>query len=1229
MSILLQKISFHSKTVLMGKILFLTITLVHLENIYAGLRGDWVGNYYGNPSFDLEDDPSFGQAREEVRRERRRLKRLEENLRPLQRKLKQKKGEQGEKKQRVQKLGREIDQLQNRMEKARAQLPQWERQLDELPRQLNSLRQERESKKREVSRLDRFVKDAQAKAGAAHERAVAAKRECMATTGQTKEQCNNAPEVVAAFNKHRELNRERRRLEGAQANALSALSRLKEQISQTQGKINQTQQKIAQAREVLSKGVHQLAQKERKKSELNGQLAQLQREVRDIQEDLSSVRSKVKNQEYYLEDARRRARRVRQNLISQILEANREGFQEGRREGERQGSYLAQKWGDLEGKKDGQREGQEQGRTQGKKREYENGYKEGELLGEKKAREQGQKDGMALGYQQGNSMAGSREGKQDGLKRAVESDAALVGEDQGTRDGMTRAQTDGRRQGEAQGRKQAIEQYEGQTLERVSREGPFAGTFSQQIPPYPGAPRPDGQYCRWKTRRLAFLACEDGLTHSYDQTARRTYHQEIVPSYNNAYQAAHSAAYRQAFNLHYKEDYLEGKNAGQAHQFAQHYPSLKERFRVQEQEKYSSHPQRKSAPYQQSFNVATNAAYQEKYEEIRTQHFQRTSQETYGEHIAAQVEKFTQSKFQEVSHIYQNYSIVSYEGFHLRDGGIRGVGAGDGIYQPEEKVIYDITLKNYGHQPAHSVSVVLNSGERVTLPELPPRSWVTVKGAITSQVSASAGQQERTGVSTMKELQSSYPALEGRHFFNPISGQINEEDSKDFPVSYPFSLKNISVEGELLWNQETNYQLEVENHSQRSYSGPITIQVRTSLGPSILTSTPNPIGELQPRRKTIHGGELLVNKKEDALQYLSFDIDLIKEGVLVGQIRDAGKKLIQVPYRENGNGNEWVALGDAQLDPQSLLQTLSLLGGLEQVSILDLSLPYNTPAVLKRAGALTGKTLTLAREEIDLEMKKALQQAMTSSPYLLVATHIHQTDQHDSVMALEMMKSSLSQEILLGKSTPQTLTFVNEYSTTAAKGVIVTKFEDLEDLEEIKQTLLPLLQDHEKLTSQALDSLTEEKVSQIFKTQVLKPQERMPLQALLLNIVLDALKANEFLQTLDKQQGKRWAKKTAQDPNFFFRRVIKKCEQALKAKDKTKIISGIVMLKELHSLLTEHPKLTSLNRVVKKEFLIRPQKRILTKLMKQLKSTVGREFFQTFNEHIKTSPFGGSFRPLK
>ena len=119
---------------------------------------------------------------------------------------------------------------------------------------------------------------------------------------------------------------------------------------------------------------------------------------------------------------------------------------------------------------------------------------------------------------------------------------------------------DGKLRGEAAGEKSAVDQYENKTLQAVTLDGPFAGTFGHQIPQYPGVrPPTSSNSCSWY-RPVVHRACLDGLEYGYYRAAKAIYLREIGGLYNGAYNQAYSRAYQKALSAYYQQSYLKGKN---------------------------------------------------------------------------------------------------------------------------------------------------------------------------------------------------------------------------------------------------------------------------------------------------------------------------------------------------------------------------------------------------------------------------------------------------------------------------------------------------------------------------------------------------------------------------------------------------------------------------------------------------------------------------------------------
>ena len=533
-------------------------------------------------------------------------------------------------------------------------------------------------------------------------------------------------------------------------------------------------------------------------------------------------------------------------------------------------------------------------------------------------------------------------------------------------------------QGGPIGEQRAIEQYEGKSLQTATLNGEFAGTFASQVPNYPGVESPSLGQCSGFFREIVRMACLDGLEYGYYQEAEAAYHRNIGNVYNRAYNQAYGSAYQKAIGVYYKESFATGQQAGIREKFDQIYPEIKESFRVKTKQKFSTSPERKSSDYRKAFTGASQESYQQKYEEIRSKTFAKATKQTYRDNIDDQITRFTKLRFEQVAGIYQNYPVLRYERSENSDAGIRGVAANDGIYQPEERIAHHITISNYGHSKARGVVVHSSSGEKTTLPDLPARSTVTVKGAAVSKVEAAVGGTGESKIVLRKKLNSLEPAIEGRHFYNGASGQINAQDVESFSVQYPLAVASIAVEGDLLLGREASYRVVVENRSKRPYFGPIEVRLDTSLGQGVLTSALADITHLESQQ-TLEQGRLLVDRESDALAELTFDASLVKNGVVLGQVQNAGSKLVQIHYQDKGDA--LVIMGDAKQDAKTLLDALAEWGGIEQLSVLDVALDQDA---LLKSGELARKTVLLAQREIGSKMRAALEQMIRSNTGLVM-----------------------------------------------------------------------------------------------------------------------------------------------------------------------------------------------------------------------------------------------------
>ena len=1213
-----------------------------------GWKHKWI-HYYGTPSLPLRRDRQLRRAMKEAGKEKEILDQKVREIHPIQREFEQaKRSEQKLTKdistteRQITSLQREIEKLKGSIEEAQGQIPLLEQRIAQLNQNLLQQQAQKWNKQQQQKLLQNQLLELSSQIMRAQQHVGQALQNCVAQ-GQTKTQCQNDPTVVAGRQKLQELTQRKVALSSQVQQLTGEIEALHRQSTQTTAQINRTRADLTKAKRIMAQGPTQMEQKKgrlfqqrEKKQGLEGQLAQVSRRVETLRGQRDRLHTEAMAQNSRVNVAVQEARAIHRDLVRRTKRSNLHGYLTGKRQGEEIGLALAYDLGAHYGQNHGATDGHSRGTQEGRNREYRNGYAEGEVIGEKEANVQGKTDGKALGRERGNTLAGQRDGTLDGQQRAEASDAATVGQKQGTQDGMKRAIRDGKEQGTSLGEKQVIDEYENlKELSSVILDGPFAGTFSNLLPPYPGVPDPDVLSCQIFFRPVVRQACLAGLLSGYHSAAKLAYQRNIGNFYNQAYNLAHSTAYQQALSLYYESSYLNGKEEGRSHQFTKLYTTIKETFFLQEKEKFTAHPDKISPEYRKAFASSTKAAYDQKYEDIRFQKFSAATQETYAQNIDDQISLFTQIRREEVNSLYQNYPVIQYVHSVNKDGGVRGVAAQDGVYQPQEGIIHDITLKNYGLQPATDVRVQLTAGEGVVLAALPARSTITVKGAAKSHVTAPLGHQGQTELIVFKKLHSNDHGIEGRHFYNRASGQLNSEDKKTFPVRHPLVISHVAVEGDLLLGKEAPYSVVVENRSHRSYVGPITVRVETSLGQDVLTNSLPSIQLLQTEQK-LNQGRLLVGQNRDAFENLTFNVTLSKEGVVLGQIRKVGGKLVQVEYQAKKQAP--VLLGNAKKDSQTLLDTMTNLGGVERVSLLDLSLTQQNH--LLSNGALSYKVIHIAQEELDIPMQRALEQIIHSAKGALIVAdsdHNHLID----LLSLSSLELSTRQTMLVEGFDEQGLIFVNQYSHPSVQEVIVT---ESHHLPEAQQLALQFLRSDKQLITEALGALNPNQVLDILESQVIGPEQKAPIQILVGKILLNTLKAHKIFEN-SKEKGKALAKKMPTDPNDLLNKTLTHLDQAIQnqgtttrttghIEDKvTTMIGGIIVLQELKHQLSQNEVLQEIKRPIKKSVLKRFSKKILPRLIKQLKKEAGPDFYKKFIKsglgHSKSNRLKGLFNPIK
>lgn len=684
----------------------------------------------------------------------------------------------------------------------------------------------------------------------------------------------------------------------------------------------------------------------------------------------------------------RESKAYRNDLIERIIIINHKAFADGGNTGSYDGAELSANVGANQGFSDGNSDGNYRGTQLGQDREYMAGHADGEVIGENRARKEGEADGTRLGTIQGNKDAGQREGIAKGIADAESSDAAIVGIAQGNKAGLDRAIRTGSTQGTSIGEAEVINKYEKRTLPLKTITGPFAGIFSKIIPRYPGPTNRsyDDRMANSFQRYLVQTAYKDGYRVGYFDRSERAFYDNIDMDYGYAYDTAEANAFEKAKNRYYKDYYESGKSKGESYAFNRVYPNVKSEFFDKFRNMYSANPNRSSEEYRTVFKTERDNTYTIKYEQIRLANYDVAEENTFVANIAEQTEKYRKLRFDVVESIYTKNPVLAFISSDILDAGINGVAANDGVYQPEEKVAHSLTIINFGKTDASDVTVTVSNGKVVKLPTIPAESQILVKGAALSDVSKNLKEGDTVN-STLKVFSklTAEAKIQGRHFYNLSTGQINSGDVHSKKVMYPMSLGQMNTKGAVIFEKPNALRVTITNRSNRSYVGPITIEVDVDSKSNIITQNFSTVNTVE-KSAIVDNAELLVSDVNDVYVPLTFKAVVKKNGVTLGYMNSPFSTMVKAPYIEKHSVP--VIVSDSDSSSKELLDIIDTLGGIENVTVLDVSLAEMNDEIIKKG--LDGKTIVAIEPSSGESVMRALDTMLkvsTQMPIILADDH--------------------------------------------------------------------------------------------------------------------------------------------------------------------------------------------------------------------------------------------------
>ncbi len=679
----------------------------------------------------------------------------------------------------------------------------------------------------------------------------------------------------------------------------------------------------------------QIVERNKQAGALKLESAPLNVRIDQVRNDFNLAGRKVEDNRQRMQIAARQRDEYREELIAAIKKINNEGARVGQSDGSNDGADLSWRLATERGQADGNGDGLNQGTLDGQDRFYRRGAEQGDREGSARAGINGQKDGTNEGTIAGNRSAGSREGRAAGIKRADGSDAASVGIAQGKKAGLDRAVKTGQVDGRNIGENETTRKLESSELNAANLNGAFAGSFQRRSPEYPG----DFNGANFKpninhSKDILRRAFADGYVFTYRQYTRFEFQRRIDGDYNQRYDAAYRSSYDVAVNREYPSYFDQGRRDGDAAAYNREYPIAKAQAYRVAFDQLNSNPNRGSAEFKTSYSQSELAAYNERYEVIRSANYDRTEEDTFAANIATQTEIYRQKRIAEVTAIYTNNAVLQFVSSEMVDGGIKGVALLDGVFQPGETTNHNVVLRNFGFKEALNVSVILEGGQAVKLPSIPARSIVTIKGAGQGSVNAALNATFKSSLRVASAL-NTQDAVEGRHFDKLNSGILKDADQKAVRVAYPIGLAGLSLESQLLKGTKNKLKINVSNNSKREYKGELKIKLIANSQNNIITKEFSPVTSLQSSA-ALSDAEILVDSEQDAYRDLAISAEISQNGVVIGKLAQDFITMAKAQFADKGKVPVLVANTDTQLN--AFLDALEELGGSEKVSILDLSL---------------------------------------------------------------------------------------------------------------------------------------------------------------------------------------------------------------------------------------------------------------------------------------------------
>jgi len=892
-------------------------------------QGDhWKRQFNGTPSFRLADDNRLRELDRNVEQRKSNLREVTRSIRPLEEKLSSLNESIKRKNQKISELARLNQDVANEV-------------LNKTQRK-NTLQSEIASTQSKIDQKSTEISNAQTtldlvRTGA--EQAVQAfedkKQECIATPS---DQCKV---------EQRALKKSMREAQDALKSAQAAVSTIQKEVQSLRKNIKDKREKVQELNKFLSNINGTIQKRNQQIAELQGEVKINKSDINNITNQLRPLKQKRNNISNKLNASINNRNNYRADLINTILEANSSAVRMASVHGADDGLDLARRLGNNEGNLDGDYDGEVDGTRDGKARQYQIGYNQGHIDGQARGDIEGESKGTIAGRIQGNKDAAIVAGRTDGTIRANKSDASAVGQAQGKRDGLDRADREGNKTGTRIGQEEAIKNNESSPLSKTTISGDFAGAFSRRVPTYPWGY--EGNLFNSSTwnynRSVVRRAYTDGYLSQYEASAKRNFDRNISNIYNNAYDSSYDFAYNDFYNLDYPTSRKNGYDKGEGDGFDRRFPIVYNQFFSSLRDQYAKSPNTSSTEYKSQYATTELSTYNRVYENIRSEQYNIFELETFNKNIDAKTEHYKKIRVSQVDQLYSSYPVLKFTSSTIADSGISGVAANDGIYQPGESIIHNISVTNYGSAPATNVIVTTDDGKEMKLPTIAGKTTLSVQGAATQSISTSA----KVGTELSKAFRVNAPltattdaAIQGRHFRNRAQG-ILALDVKKVNVSYPFALSGLSLNKSLVLDDIGKLSLSVSNRSNRTYTGPLKIELDVNSYGNIIKKNFDAIQNIDGTI-SISDAEVLVKEHKDAYRGVNFTAKIVKDGVTLGFLDRPLSTMVKAPYKSRPG--KPIVVVDSNKSTSKLLDLLAVSGGIESVAILDTSLTKRNAVVL-------------------------------------------------------------------------------------------------------------------------------------------------------------------------------------------------------------------------------------------------------------------------------------------